>query len=113
MTFRPYEIVEADLVEYYALAETLKRSGVTIAAGTEYEMTLSADLLPTLGEWRGDPELTSWVARVPRRVAAAWMRLRDERCRQVEETMAMYDDLEGSATQNISGGQTEHRRKSW
>jgi hypothetical protein len=109
MTFRPYEEVGADLAEYYALAEELKRSGVTIAAGTEYEIAVSADLLPTLDEWRRDPELASWVARVPKRVAAAWTRLRDDRCGQVEEMMAIFDDPESSGTRNISSGQNEQR----
>ena len=107
ITFRPYKEIEADLLEYYALSAALRQSGVTLCAGTEFEVTVSAELLPTLDEWRRDPELTNWMARVPKNVAAAWTRLREKRCGQVEETMSMFDDRDGGATRNISSGQND------
>lgn len=95
MTFRPFKEVEPDLLEYFSLSEVLQRSGVTIGTGTEWEVAVSAESLPTLDEWQRDPELTDWATRAPASVVAAWRRIRDERCRQAEETMAMFDDTDG------------------
>lgn len=70
-TFRPFDEVGAELLQYFSLAE----SGVMLGAASGRAVWIPAALLPTLEEWRADPELTEWRARVPAEVAEAWRRM--------------------------------------
>jgi hypothetical protein len=97
MPFHPYKEIEPELIEYVSLLALARESGITWGVGTDYEVTVPTELIPTLDEWRRDPGLIAWRGRVPPHIAEAWERLRDARYQQVEETMAMFDDDDGSA----------------
>jgi hypothetical protein len=98
------------LSQLYASKETTGEGAeVTLCAGTEYELIVPIELLPTLEEWKEgaeaelrDPSLgpeggmPGWEARAPARVVEAYKLEMSERVHQVAETMAMFEDDEGN-----------------
>jgi hypothetical protein len=94
MSMPPYKIVERELLEYFAAVAADGRPGVTLGKGTGEEVFVPVELLPTLDEWRQDPELRAWEARVPPYVVEVWRRVRAAQDQQVEETMSMFDEDE-------------------
>ncbi len=109
MPFHPYKEIEPDLIEYFSLLALAHASGITLAVGTNYEVTVPPELMPTLEEWKKgaeaelrDPSLgpdggmLGWEARAPARVVEAYKLEMSERVRQVAETMAMFEDEEAA-----------------
>jgi hypothetical protein len=104
MLSHPYKEIELDLIEYFSLLALAHASGITLGFGTNYEVTVPPELMPTLEEWKKgaetelrDPSLgpdggmPGWEARTPAHVVEAYKLEMAERLRQVAADKA---DLE-------------------
>jgi hypothetical protein len=85
------DALECAYALYAAPSEENGERYVTIGEGTEHGMKVLHSQLPTIKEWM-EPGRAGWRARVPPHVVEALEATASARMREVEETMALFED---------------------